>query len=195
MKTPKIHLTKSQFLALRPCAEGLRFVESCGFDFNKAYRTAPRGDWLLWLLRRCDGSITKPQAVEIAVAIAEKVLVIFENREPNDKRPRAAIEATKAWIANPTEANKTLASAARCEARKAAKELWIKWRFAAAAADAADAAAADAADADADAAADAAADADAAYWSIRLAERETMHKWTAKTVRAIVKNPFAKGVL
>jgi len=98
----------------------------------------------------------KDKAYYVAKAIksAESVLHIYE-AYGKSKAPRKAIEAAKAWLANPTEAN-------RKKAGRAA------WRADAADADAAayadDAANAAAADADAAAANAAAADADAAVY-------------------------------
>ena len=90
----------------------------------------------LWLIVRC---MTHAQKVRFAVFAAEKVIHIYEEKYPNDKRPMEAIDAAKKWI------EKTVSSA---------------YPYAAAAADAAYAAAAAAAAAYA--AADAAY-ADAAY--------------------------------
>ena len=42
-------------------------------------------------------------AVEIAVRFAEEVLSIFEKEYASDDRPRKAIEAARAWIADPNE--------------------------------------------------------------------------------------------
>jgi hypothetical protein len=42
-------------------------------------------------------------AVEIAVRFAQEVLSIFEKEYASDDRPRKAIEAARAWIANPNE--------------------------------------------------------------------------------------------
>ena len=97
---------------------------------------------LIWALRRTSvpGSTVIDICRKTAIFAAESVLHIFEMKHPDDKRPRKAIEAAKAYLKGDIN---------RDELREA--------RVAAAAADAAaDAAAADAAAADA-AAADAAA--------------------------------------
>ena len=70
----------------------------------------------------------------IAVVFAEDVLHVFEDKHPNDMRPRSAIDAAKAWLSNPSTANADAAAAA-CAAARAAP-------YAYAAANAADAAAA-----------------------------------------------------
>ena len=174
-------LTEKKLMEFNPCSDGLEFARKHEFDFAKIYRLCPRADWLIWLLRRTD-NITKPQAVEMAIKFAAPALARFEKKYPDDKRPRAALDAAKAWLANPTEANKILASAARCEARKAANGIWSIYYAAADAAAAADADAAAAADAAADAAAAA-----AAAWRMTHAASQ---KTAAKIVRAIVRNPF-----
>lgn len=83
----------------------------------------------LWTLRATLQNI-KETAVRLTIEFASGVLHVFEEKYPDDKSPRQAIEAARAWLENPTEENKRKASAA-----------------AGAAAEAADAADADAADA------------------------------------------------
>ena len=89
---------------------------------------------------------TKTDSVELAVYAAESVIGIFEKHRPDDKRPRAAIEAAKAWLKNPCEKTRAAARAASDAARAAA------WAAARAASDAARAAAWAASDAASDAA-------------------------------------------
>ncbi len=97
--------------------------------------------------------MTKKQNVEIAIFAAKEVLGLFEEKYPDDDRPRKAIEAAENWLKNPTSENAAPAYAAADAAADAAA--------AAAAYAAADAYAAYAADAAADAAAAAYAAADA----------------------------------
>ena len=155
--------TKEQLIKHSPCADGLAFAESLNFDFAKIYETCERGDWLIWLLRKTN-AITKPQAVNLAVVCAERVLGIYEKKHPGDLRPRQAIEAAKEYALNPTEENR-----AKCKT-------------------AADAAAAAAAY-DAYAAAYAAAD-DADAYAAYAAARKTDRKWQADKIREIIPNPF-----
>jgi len=44
-------------------------------------------------------------SVQLAVFCARHVLHIWEDKHPNDDRPRKSIEAAEAWIENPTEEN------------------------------------------------------------------------------------------
>lgn len=78
-----------------------------------------------WLITKV---MTPEQCVRYAIFAAEQVLYIFENKYPNDNRPRKAIEAAKNYLCNKSYA---------ADAADAA--------YAAYAADAADAYAADAA--------------------------------------------------
>ena len=104
-------LTKPEFLDLHPCSDGRKFAADCKFNFVEIWETCPRGDWLIWLLRNTK-QIAKPQAVEIAIACAERVLPIYEKKNPADKRPRLAIEAAANYLKTPSEANRKAYAAA-----------------------------------------------------------------------------------
>ena len=105
---------------------------------------------------------TKPDSVAMAIYCAELVIGIYEKKKnPNNKRPRQAIVAARAWLETPTEKNRLAAAAAY-----------------AAAYDKADYAAAAAAYAAASAAYDAAYDSayDAAYAYAEEAKKGTLEK-------------------
>lgn len=61
----------------------------------------------------------KEDSVALAIYAAELVIGIYEERYPNDLRPRSAIEAAKAYLAEPTEEKRAAADAA-CAAAGAA---------------------------------------------------------------------------
>ena len=103
-------------------------------DFKKLAPKFDRADWLLWTLRRI-GDIEKIEWVKLAVICAETVLHVYEEKYPDDKLPRKAIEAAIAYTEDPSEANRKATAAADAAADAAA------YAAAAAAADAADAAA------------------------------------------------------
>jgi len=65
----------------------------------------------------------KKDSVALAVYVANLVIDIFENKYPEDKRPRNAINAAKAWLKNSTDKNK---GAAR-DAGGAACAAWAVW--------------------------------------------------------------------
>ena len=185
-------LTKEKILALNPCHIGLVFAESCNFDAVKIWNTCPRGDWMIWLLRRTN-TITKPQSVTVAVMCAEHVLDIFEKKYPGDKRPRQAIDVAKTWLANPTEENRQACRSAYAAYAAYADAAYVAYAAAAADAGVAAAAAADAGDAAAYAAyagdaayAYAAYAGDAAYATYRIKERQ----WQADKIRELIPCPF-----
>jgi len=64
---------------------------------------------------------TKEDSVSLAIYAAELVIGIFESKYPDDKRPREAIEAAKAWLKDPSDKNR---SAARSAAWSAAESAW-----------------------------------------------------------------------
>jgi len=75
-------------------------------------------EWINWLLTRL---FTQKKCVMYAVYAAELVLPIFEKKFPEDMWPRNAIEAAKAYIANPCEETKQNAKAAAYAAYAAAR--------------------------------------------------------------------------
>jgi len=72
----------------------------------------------------------KRLSITIAVFFAEDVLHIWEAEFPEDMRPRKAIEAAKAWLANPCE--ETAASRAASRAAYAAANAASRAAYAAA---------------------------------------------------------------
>ena len=115
--------------SLEPCYEGYKwYVKNCKstqdtVDIIKMLIKENELDWANWVMSR---TLSGENKVRYAIYAAEKVIGIFEEKYPDDKRPRLAIEASKNYLANPC--HRTKASAA-----KAAKAAY-------AAADAADAA-------------------------------------------------------
>ena len=135
---------------LGACEESLDWLkEKKPSNVYQAWRSCPRGDWLLWFAAKI--GVDRRLVVAAACEIARDALPIFEGKYPDDNRPRKAIETAEEWCkGKATQEQVRMAAAAATAAAWAAAD----------AADAADAAAdaAEAADAAADAA-DAAADA------------------------------------
>jgi len=95
---------------LSACQEAIAWVE--GKSLAVAWAECPRADWLLWLAGRMVGQAgwpDKPAVVRCAALCAETVLAFIP---ANETRPRAAIDATLAWVDNPTIENKNAAYAA-----------------------------------------------------------------------------------
>ena len=87
-------------------------------------------------LTRLIGVMTDAKLRAFACDCAEHVLPIFEKSFPKDDRPRRAIEATRAWLKDPTAARAAARAAAGAAARAAA---WATaWDAAGAAAGAAE---------------------------------------------------------
>ena len=86
----------------------------------------------------CRKLLTKEQNIKISIGVAEIVLNLYENKYPDDKRPRKAIEAAKVYLKT---RNAAAAYAAYADAAAAADASFADASFAAAAAYAAYAAA------------------------------------------------------
>jgi hypothetical protein len=147
-------ITTKQVKDLQPCNDGWKwYMENQEEDLEKLLIkiNSVRPDWARWLFTNL---MDRKQCLEVAIFAAREVLSIFEDKYPNDDRPRKAIESAEKWIKYPLDENRYAAAAAADASADAA----------AAAADAsADAAAAAAADVAYAASADAYAAAAAAY--------------------------------
>ena len=141
------------------CSEGASFAIQFK-TMAEVWDNCPRADWMFWILARLN--LAPKELRYLACDFAERVLPIYEKRNPNNRAPRKAVEMARRYV----DGKATLKQVQ--EARRAA---------AYAAADAAYAAAAAAAYA----AADAAYAADA-----RTKERIEQ----ANLVRAKIPNPF-----
>ena len=125
-----------------------------------------------WLF--CYRVFTDSQNQHIVIKIAEVVLPIFEEKYPEDNRPRKAIEAARLYLAGEIGIEELAAARAAAWAARAAA--WAAAEAAWAAAEAADAAW-DAAWAAAEAAAWAARDAARAAWAAAEAARAANPKY------------------
>ncbi len=128
------------------------------------------------------GTLTQPIAVQWAAECAKRVLKHYEDKYPDDKRPREAIDAAIRWAKDPTQANRDAAYAAADAAAHAAYAAAADAAYAAAYAAAAAADAAYAAAHAAYAAYAAAAAAHAALLQARNAER----KWQSDRLLALL---------
>jgi len=142
-------VTKALLKKIGACDDGTEYaVKSLlGKSYSDAIKQCIADNKLQWANWGIVRVMDKIERVKYAVYAARQVLNIFEDKYPNDKRPREAIESAEQWTRNPSEKNRNAADAASAAAYNAADA---------------------AANADADAAANAAyaaanADADAAY--------------------------------
>ena len=73
-------------------------------------------NWSNWLLSEM---LSKKNKIRYAVFAAQQVLDLFEKKYPDDKRPRAAIEAANICVEKNTKKNRAAAYAAADAARAA----------------------------------------------------------------------------
>ena len=66
-------------------------------------------------------------SVFLAIGFAEKAIPVWEQKYPEDMRPRRAIEAAKEWLSNPSSAANAAANAAEAAAYTlgADKEIFV----------------------------------------------------------------------
>ena len=145
----------------KPCGQAIKWWDHKERDPVKIARALiaeNKLDWAHWLVVRI---LNRRQLVEYAIFAAEQVLPVFEEKYPNDKRAREAIDAARRVLEDDTPKNRA-ADVAAYAAAHAARAAAHAARAAAYAADAADAAYAAAYSADA---------ADAAAYSAAAKEK------------------------
>ena len=109
------------------CSEGMKFVKENNLiglestDFIEKLIELKKLQWANWLTVRV---LCKIDNVKYAVYAAEHVIDIFEKEYPDDDRPRKAIKAAKAYIANPRQKTR---DAAQSAAQSAAEASWRAW--------------------------------------------------------------------
>ncbi len=137
-------ITVEQLEELGACRDGIDWFKAAGeTDVAKVCYALVADNRASWANRLLVRLFDKEKRVKFAVFSAREVLDIFEQKYPDDKRPRQAIEAAEAWLKNPSDTTAAAAAAAACAAYAAAAA--ADAAYAAYAADAACAAAAAAA--------------------------------------------------
>jgi hypothetical protein len=86
---------------------------NCGTFKLTTIKRLPKPGWV-------DSKHDKLVRVQFAVLCARAVLPIWEVKFPDDDRPRKAIEAAEAWLAEPSEENAGVAKEVAMSARDAA---------------------------------------------------------------------------
>jgi len=87
-----------------------RMVELAGLTEIKINQPNPLS-YLLNLQSKIKASEDPKEKLSLAIQCVERVLFMWEEKFPDDNRPRKAIEAAKAYLANPTKENKKAAKA------------------------------------------------------------------------------------
>jgi hypothetical protein len=94
-----------QFLASKKaCKDGIEYFKENYPDEISAKElildliSKNKHRWAHWLITRL---LTKETRIKYAIFAAEQVLYIFEDKYPEDDRPRKAIEAAKEYLNNP----------------------------------------------------------------------------------------------
>jgi hypothetical protein len=113
-----------QFLASKKaCKDGIEYFKENYPDEISAKElildliSKNKHRWAHWLITRL---LTKETRIKYAIFAAEQVLYIFEDKYPEDDRPRKAIEAAKEYLNNPNAAAYDAAYAAAVNAANAA---------------------------------------------------------------------------
>ena len=110
-------ITKEWLQEINACPSGLRW-------FNENYKEIESLDlvdnlikskeltklqWAKWLLSKL--FINRKQKLQYAIFAAEQVIDIYENKYPDNKKPREAIDAAKKVLENDTAENRADAAA------------------------------------------------------------------------------------
>ena len=109
-------------------AEYLGGIEKYGKDTPIPLTTVLESNGLnntLWALQ-CTIEPSKNIAIEFTCRCAEHVLHFYEDKYPEDKRPRQAIEATRKGITDKSSAAWAAAGAARAAEKQWQKQLLIE---------------------------------------------------------------------
>jgi hypothetical protein len=101
-----------------------RMQELAGLTEIKINQPNPL-NYLLNLQSKIKATEDPLEKLSLAIQSAEKVLFIWEEKYPDDKRPRKAIEAAKAYLANPTEDNGKASYVAAVDADEAGDDDWF----------------------------------------------------------------------
>ena len=101
----------------RACLEGIEWFEnqklSESVDVLKSLIKEDKLDWANWTIVRV---MERKQYLQYAVFAAEQALDIFEQKYPDDKRPRQAIDSARKCLENNSEENRAAAYAAHAAA-------------------------------------------------------------------------------
>jgi len=115
-----MNISKEQIKALNPCDDGYKwYLDNGTSDLLETLLKANlvNDEWCSWLYTKL---MTHTQQKQFAIYAAERVLNIFEDKYPNDKRPGKAIEAAKKALELNTEATRDATYFQACNAHSPA---------------------------------------------------------------------------
>jgi hypothetical protein len=115
-------VTKRNLEKLGACSEGTEYALANlkNLDGPEAIKKLIKNkklDWANWGITRL---LDKTGRVKYAIYAAKQVIKIYEDKYPNDKRPREAIKAAEQYIKSPTKENANASYAAYAAAYAAA---------------------------------------------------------------------------
>ena len=122
-------ITKEWLREQNACSNGVNWFLTYKFtspiSITKALIKDARFQWAAWLLTHL---FSLKQNVLFSCFSAKTSLKYFEQKYPNDKRPRLAIETAMKWAKCPTEENRSAARSAWLAAESAARSaaVWKK---------------------------------------------------------------------
>jgi hypothetical protein len=116
-------VTKENLKKHRACSEGTEYALANlkNLDGPEAIKELIKNDKLDWANWGITRLLDKTGRVKYVIYAAKQVIKIYEDKYPNDKRPREAIKAAEQYIKNPTKENAHAAKAAAKAAAHAAK--------------------------------------------------------------------------
>ena len=120
-----------------PCASGWKTLIAALGDYGdetplpltRIVETNGVADALWAVARTLSETEAKRLCVTFACECAERPLPKFEAKYPENNRPRAAIEAARSWLADPSDENARLARAAYAAYAADAEREWQKSRL------------------------------------------------------------------
>ena len=119
----KHKVTQKWLKEKKACRDGFNWwVDNCEGLSNKEQLLRlvhHRADWANWLIVRM---MNRKQKISYAIFAAEQVIDIYERKNPNDNRPREAINAAKAVLKRDNVKNRKTADAAADAADDAAAD-------------------------------------------------------------------------
>jgi hypothetical protein len=81
------------------CDEAKEWVSDHGGTVKELWKDCERGDWMTWIIVKDQDNfgVTRKQIIPALCDCAELSLHHFENKYPNDNRPRNALKVARLW--------------------------------------------------------------------------------------------------